>query len=271
MSQIQWVDEALRSKIANLPSAPGVYLMKDALGDIIYIGKAKSLRARVRSYFQEGSSDCRPFVRLLDRVLADIEVIVVENEKEALLLENELIARHSPRYNSKQRGGRHFVYVRIDLRTSYPRLEVVRRREADGARYFGPYPLAGALRQTLSVINRVFHLRTCTHERRHRGRPCVLCQVSGLPGLSIYDMPEVDYRRSLEDAMAFLEGKDTGLLAALRDRMREAARSQHFEEAARLRDQIDAIEKTLLPQRVRDEHPPLEDDDGRTNNVHVPD
>lgn len=261
------MDEALRAKIANLPSAPGVYLMKDELGDIVYIGKANDLRARVRSYFQEGSGDSRPFVRLLDRILSDIDVIVVENEKEALILENELIARHNPRYNSKQRGGKHFVYVRIDLRTSYPRLEVVRKRVDDGARYFGPYPFARALRKTLSIINRAFHLRTCTHDPRDLKRPCVLCQVSRFPVPSVYDMPKEQYRRNVDDAIAFLEGKGTAVVDSLRERMRRASASQDFEEAARLRDQLEAIERTLLPQRLlEDGRVPSLDDDG-TNHV----
>lgn len=226
--------------------------MKDKLGRVIYVGKANDLRARVRSYFQEGTANGRAFIPLLGDILGDIEVIVVENEKQALLLENELIARHSPRFNAKQRGGRHFVHLRIDPRKSYPRLEVVRRVADDGARYFGPYPLARALRDTLRIVNRAFRLRTCSdHDAHHHGRPCLLCQIARFPVPSIYDIPEEQYRRNVEDAIAFLEGRRTELTDSLRARMKEASIAQNFEEAARLRDQLKAIEKTLMPQRIR--------------------
>jgi len=248
------MERALREKIDGLPREPGVYLMKDREGRILYVGKAVDLRARVRSYFLEGSSDDRIFIGSLEDLLGDVDVIVVGNEKEALLLENELIRRYKPPFNAKQRDGKGFVFLRIDPRTSYPRLEVVRRVEDDGARYFGPYPLAHALRQTLRVINRAFRLRTCADHgpEQHRGRPCLLCQISRFPVPSIYDIPEDEYRRNVEDAIAFLEGKRTDLVEAMRDRMREAAAEQRFEEAARLRDQIRAIERTLLPQRIVD-------------------
>lgn len=246
------VDQVLRDKIANLPSAPGVYLMKDEHGRIVYVGKANDLRARVRSYFEK-SADSRAFVPLLERILGDIDFIVVENEKEALLLENQLIARHSPRYNAKQRGGRSFVHLRIDPRKSYPRLEVVRRVEDDGARYFGPYPLARSLRDTLRVVNRAFHLRTCSdHDALHHTRPCLLCQISRFPVPSVYDIPEEQYRQHVEDAIAFLEGRQTELIDTLRARMEAASQSQRFEEAAKIRDQLKAIERTLLPQRIQE-------------------
>ena len=246
------MDPVLRDKIDRLPREPGVYLMKDRDGKVLYVGKAVDLRARVRSYFAEGGSDDRILIGSLAEQVADVDVIVVANEKEALLLENELIRLHKPPFNAKQKNGKGFVYLRIDPRKSYPRLEVVRRVEDDGARYFGPYPLAHALRQTLRVINRAFRLRTCAdHDTaRHRGRPCLLCQISRFPVPSIYDIPEDEYRRNVEDAIAFLEGKRTDLVESMRDRMREAAARQNFEEAARLRDQIRAIEKTLLPQRI---------------------
>lgn len=252
------VDRALREKIDCLPREPGVYLMKDRAGRVLYVGKANDLRARVRSYFAEGKSDDRVLIGALTEHVADVEVIVVGNEKEALLLENELIRLFRPPFNAKQKNGKGFVYLRIDPRQSHPRLEVVRRVRDDGARYFGPYPLAHALRQTLRVINRAFRLRTCAdHDTaRHHGRPCLLCQISRFPVPSIYDIPEDEYRRNVEDAIAFLEGRRQGLVESMKARMREAAARQDFEEAARLRDQIRAIEKTLLPQRiVKAEHP----------------
>jgi excinuclease ABC subunit C len=243
------VDPVLAGKLASLPAEPGVYVMKDRSGRVLYVGKAVNLRDRVRSYFAGG--DPRPFVPLLERLLGDIETVVVRNEKEALLLENELIRRHKPRFNLRPQGGRNFVYLRLDTGQRYPRLEVTRRVSPDGARYFGPYPLARALRDTLRVVNRYFKLRTCSdHDPSTHERPCLLCQIAHFPAPSVYDIPPDEYRRQVEDAVLFLEGKHTELIDALRTRMNEAAAQQRFEEAARLRDQIAAVERTLEPQRI---------------------
>jgi excinuclease ABC subunit C len=244
------MNQALQYKIARLPAEPGVYLMKDRAGRVIYVGKAVNLRARVRSYFTR--SDPRAFVPLLDSVLGEIETVIVRNEKEALLLENELVRRHRPRFNIKLQNGKNFVYLRLDPRETYPRLEVTRRVQEDGARYFGPYPLARALRETLRVVNRNFRLRTCSdHDPvSHKGRPCLLCQIARFPAPSVYDIPPEEYRRHVRDAILFLEGKRSELIAALRARMEEAAAALRFEEAGRLRDQLDAIARTLEPQKI---------------------
>jgi excinuclease ABC subunit C len=241
---------ALQNKIARLPTEPGVYLMKDHAGRVIYVGKAVNLRERVRSYFSRG--DPRAFVPLLDQVLGDIETVVVRNEKEALLLENELVRRHKPRFNVKLQDGKNFVYLRLDPRETYPRLEVTRRAQEDGARYFGPYPLAHALRETLRLVNRHFKLRTCSdHDpASHKRRPCLLCQIARFPAPSVYDIPPEQYRRHVRDAILFLEGKGSQLVDALRTRMQEAAAALRFEEAARLRDQLDAVAQTLEPQKI---------------------
>ena len=151
----------LIEKIETSPVEPGVYLMRDKAGNIIYIGKAKNLRNRLKRYFA-GAKDERALTPFLTQEIADIETVVAENEKEALILENELIKRHKPRYNIKLKEGGTFVYLRLDLDRIYPRLEVTRRVKKDGARYFGPYPAARALRETLRVMNRYFRLRTCS-------------------------------------------------------------------------------------------------------------
>ncbi len=240
---------ALAEKIAALPTAPGVYVMKDKTGRVIYVGKAVNLRERVRSYFI--GADSRAFVPLLGDLLGDIETVVVKNEKEALLLENELIRRHKPRFNVRPRAGRNFVYLRLDTGQRYPRLEVTRQVRNDGARYFGPYPLARALRQTLRVVNRNFKLRTCSdHDPSTHKRPCLLCQISRFPAPTVYDIPPEEYRRHVDNAILFLEGRQTELIDSLRSRMERAAAELRFEEAARLRDQLDAIEKTLEPQKI---------------------
>jgi excinuclease ABC subunit C len=243
------VNRRLQEKIATLPEEPGVYLMKNAHGRILYVGKAVNLRERVRSYF--GGGDERSFVPLLDEQLADVEVVVVSNEKEALLLESELIRRHKPPFNAKLKEGKNFVYLRLDPAQRYPRLEVTRKVNNDGARYFGPYPLAHALRDTLRVVNKYFQLRTCSdHDPTTHKRPCLLCQIARFPSPSVYDIPPAQYRQQVQDAILFLEGKKTTLIDALQARMNKASEERRFEEAARIRDQLEAIERTLQPQRV---------------------
>jgi excinuclease ABC subunit C len=247
------VDEALRRKIDELPAAPGCYLMKDREGVVVYVGKAASLRARVRQYFDRGGTDDRIFVPLLEDLLGDIEVIVTRSEKEAVLLENELIKKHRPRFNVRLRDDKDFIVLRLDERHPYPRLEVRRAREkrVPGARYFGPYSSASSIRETLRVVNRHFQLRTCTdHVFDHRKRPCILFQIHRCPAPCVYDVPAEEYRQSVEDAIEFLEGRETELVERLRARMDDAAGSLRFEDAARLRDQLQAVERSLEKQRV---------------------
>ncbi len=244
------MNAALQDKIANLPTGPGVYLMKDRSDEIIYVGKAVNLRNRVRSYFDRGG-DTRAFVPLLERILGDIETVVVTNEKEALLLENELIKKHQPRFNVKLRDDKNFICLRLDTRQDYPRLEVVRRIEKDGALYFGPYSSASSIRETLRIINRYFQLRTCSdHVLHNRKRPCLLHQIGRCPAPCVYEVPREDYHRSAQEAVLFLEGKANELVARIKLRMQEAARALRFEEAARLRDQLRAIERSLERQHV---------------------
>src|SRR5690349_20101745 len=163
---------AIAEKLATLPDTPGVYIMKNAKGEVFYIGKAKSLRDRVRSYFS--GADTRAFVALLDGLLADLEVVLTHSEKEAFLLENELIKAHQPRFNVKLTDDKRFLCLRLDTRQPYPRLEVVRRFAQDGARYFGPYHSASAIREALRLINRHFQLRTCSDQMlASRSRPCL--------------------------------------------------------------------------------------------------
>jgi excinuclease ABC subunit C len=247
------MDQALQRKIDGLPAEPGCYLMKDRRGEVVYVGKASSLRSRVRSYFQPSSTDDRAFVPLLDRILGDLDVIVTRTEKEALLLENDLIKKHRPRFNVDLRDNKDFIVLRLDLAHPYPRIEVRRARERakDGARYFGPYSSASSIRETLKIVNRHFQLRTCTDRVfDSRRRPCILFQIHRCPAPCVYEVPEADYRRAVEDAVAFLEGRETDLVERLRGRMAEAAAATRFEEAALLRDQLAAVERSLEKQRV---------------------
>jgi excinuclease ABC subunit C len=244
------MDAKLEAKLESLPTEPGVYLMKDRRGEIIYVGKAVNLRNRVRSYFTR-TGDTRAFVSLLDQFLGDIETVLVHNEKEALLLENELIKKHKPRFNVLLKDDKQYISLRLDRSQSYPRLEVVRRYEKDGARYFGPYSSASAIRETLRIINRYFHLRTCTdHVLANRKRPCLLHQIGRCPAPCVYPVPEQEYRKSVDEVVLFLEGKAGELVDGLRARMKQASSELKFEEAARIRDQLLAIERSLERQKV---------------------
>jgi excinuclease ABC subunit C len=240
----------LQEKLDALPTEPGVYLMKDRRGTVIYVGKAINLRNRVRSYFTR-TGDTRVFVSMLDSILGDIETVLVHNEKEALLLENELIKKHKPRFNVLLKDDKQFISLRLDKTQDFPRLEVVRKYDRDGARYFGPYSSAGAIRETLRLINRYFRLRTCTdHVMANRKRPCLLYQIGRCPAPCVYPVPPEDYRRSVDEVVLFLEGKATELVEGIKGRMRTAATELKFEEAARLRDQLRAIERSLERQKA---------------------
>ncbi|WP_224245864.1 excinuclease ABC subunit UvrC [Hyalangium gracile] len=244
------MDARLQEKLDALPTEPGVYLMKDRRGQVIYVGKAISLRNRVRSYFTR-TGDTRVFVSMLDSILGDIETVLVHNEKEALLLENELIKKHKPRFNVLLKDDKQFISLRLDRTQTYPRLDVVRKYERDGARYFGPYSSAGAIRETLRLINRYFHLRTCTdHVMANRKRPCLLHQIGRCPAPCVYPVPPEEYRRSVDEVVLFLEGKGSELVDGIKGRMKRAASELKFEEAARLRDQLLAIERSLERQKV---------------------
>ncbi|WP_257456226.1 excinuclease ABC subunit UvrC [Archangium lipolyticum] len=244
------MDAKLQAKLDALPTEPGVYLMKDRQGEIIYVGKAVNLRNRVRSYFTR-TGDTRAFVSLLDRFLGDLETVLVHNEKEALLLENELIKKHKPRFNVLLKDDKQYISLRLDRSQDYPRLEVVRKYQKDGARYFGPYSSASAIRETLRIINRFFHLRTCTdHVLANRKRPCLLHQIGRCPAPCVYPVSVEEYRKSVDEVILFLEGKAGELVDGLRARMKQASSELKFEEAARIRDQLLAIERSLERQKV---------------------
>ncbi len=241
----------LEQRLAQLPNQPGVYLMKDKTGRVIYVGKAVNLANRVRSYFNPGSSDTRAFVSLLDRLLGSLETVVVSSEKEALLLENELIKKHRPRFNVQWRDDKAFLCLRLSNEHRYPRLEMVRRPRRDGARYFGPYASASSIRETVRVVNRFFQLRTCSdHVLESRRRPCLLHQIGRCPAPCVMPIAPEDYGRNVDAVALFLEGRSEPLLENLRGRMKLAASKLEFEEAARLRDQVIAIERSVEKQAI---------------------
>lgn len=233
------------------PKKPGCYLMKDQLGEIVYVGKAQDLRSRLNQYFQPSTSDTRFFVGLLDRVLGSIEVIVAQNTKEALLLENELIKRHQPRFNVKLKDDKNFLNIRVGTEHAFPRLQVVRRRKKDGADYFGPYHSATSIRATLKVVNRHFQLRTCRDtEFARRTRPCLEHQIGRCPAPCVLPVDAVEYRKHVDDVKLFLDGRGDALKGRLEAKMQAAAENLEFELAARYRDQLGAIERSLTPQKV---------------------
>ena len=245
------VADAAQRKLDKLPASPGVYVFHGSGGQILYVGKARSLRNRVRSYFQPGSSDLRAFVSRLERELTDIETFVTHTDKEAALLENQLIKSHQPKYNVKLRDDKEYLSLRLDAKKRWPRLEVVRRPKPDGAQYFGPYHSATSARQTLRLVNRYFQLRTCTDtEFRMRSRPCLQYQIKRCPGPCVLDVDEEEYRAQVANVARFLDGRHGELVRDLDVRMKGASGELEYERAAVYRDQLRAVERAQEEQRV---------------------
>ena len=239
------------SRARELPEHPGVYLMKNKAAEVIYVGKAKNLKSRVSQYFQEGTSDFRAFIRLLVHILADIETIVTQTEKEALILERELIRKHEPRFNVVWKDDKQYLCLKIDTEHEWPRVEVERSIKKGKARYFGPFHSASAARQTLRVLNRYFQLRTCRDAVLYnRTRPCLEHQIGRCPAPCVLQVDKSDYKQSVSDVILFLEGKNDTLISGLESRMWVAAENLNYEVAARYRDQISAVSKTLERQTI---------------------
>ena len=240
-----------KRKLDSLPATPGVYVFKDAQGGFLYVGKASSLKNRVRSYFQAGTSDQRYFIDRLQGEIDDIETFVTATEKEAALLENGLIKQHQPRYNVKLRDDKDYLSLRLSETAKWPRLEVVRRPKDDGARYFGPYHSATAARATLRLVNRHFQLRTCTDsELASRARPCLQYQIKRCLAPCVYDVDKVRYGEQVHNVGLFLEGRHDELLENLGHSMRDASEQMKYELAATYRDQIRSVESVHQKQRV---------------------
>ncbi len=245
------VPEVVSAKVAALPARPGCYVFRDAAGGALYIGKAKSLRARVKSYFQAGSSDARGFIPWLREKVADLETVVTATEKEAAILENSLIKENRPRYNIKLRDDKEFLTLKIAPDHAFPRLELVRRPAADSARYFGPYHSATAARRTLHLVEKHFQLRTCSdRELASRRRPCLQYQIKRCPGPCVYDIDGDLYGQQVRAVGLFLEGRHDELSAELKERMAGAAERYDYELAAVYRDQLRAVESVRQAQRV---------------------
>ena len=240
----------LEEKLQNLPDSPGVYLMKDAKGHVIYIGKALSLWNRVRSYFQKGAKGEK--TEMLVRQIADLETIMTHTELEALILEANLIKKHHPRYNIILRDDKNYPYLRFDLKAEYPRLDVVRGLKKDGALYYGPYVPAGGMWELLSLVRRTFTLATCKKEfkKDRPERPCVQHQIGRCMAPCSGEVDKDAYLDMVGQVRLFLEGKNRDLLDLLKQRMAEASEKMEYERAAELRDRIGKIEGAFEKQKI---------------------
>ncbi|MFH1491123.1 MAG: excinuclease ABC subunit UvrC [Pseudomonadota bacterium] len=239
--------ENLRSKI---PQSPGIYQFKDPSGRIIYIGKAKNLRKRVLSYFKPRSDLPRKTALMMSRAVG-LDFILTSTEKEAFILESSLIKKNMPRYNIVLRDDKQYPCLRLDIQDDYPRLTIVRRIKKDGALYFGPFSSAQSVRSTLKLINRLFQLRKCrSRDLPKRSRPCLNHQLERCLGPCSRDVSKTGYREVVEQVRMFLEGRSLELIGQLKKNMASAAESLDFEKAARIRDQIRAVERVIERQSV---------------------
>lgn len=242
--------ERLRGQIEALPARPGVYLMRDARGEVIYVGKAARLRDRVRSYFGSPRS-LEPKTRALRAEIADFEYIVCANAGEALILEATLIKRHQPFFNIRLKDDKRYPYLRIDVQNPWPRVAITRRIGKDGARYFGPYASAGSVRSTLDLLKKLFPYRSCTKEITGRDpRPCLDYYIKRCIAPCTSYCTEEEYAEVIAQIILFLEGKSGDVLDRLRGGMEAAAGALDYERAAMLRDQMRAIERTVERQML---------------------
>jgi excinuclease ABC subunit C len=241
---------SLADKVRELPTEPGVYLFLDAIGRVLYVGKATSLRARVRSYFQEGGDGRVRLATLADEA-KEVEVLLTGSAREALILENTLIKKHRPRYNVRLRDDKAYLCVRIDTAHRFPRIHVVRRFKKDGARYFGPFADSKAVRETLRTIQRTFGLRVCSDRTLEtRDRPCLFHQVGRCEAPCVGRIDEEGYAAQVHGAMELLRGRRRDVAKAMREAMLAASEALEFERAATMRDRLRALERTVEGQAV---------------------
>jgi excinuclease ABC subunit C len=242
---------AVESALAGLPDAPGVYLWKDADGRVVYVGKAKSLRARVRQYFADDFA-ASPRLALLQRTIQGVETIVVASESQALILENNLIKEYHPRFNIDLRDDKRYPWLALTMGEPFPRLVVTRAPADDGSRYFGPYTDVGNLRQMLRVIRRIFQVRSCSYDlpRDAPDRPCLDYHIGKCKAPCVGWQGREAYGRMIQDVLLFLEGRTLEVRARLRERMQAAAAAMQFELAAELRDALKRLDQIEEPQTV---------------------
>ena len=245
----------LQTTLAKLPDRPGVYLMKDARGRVLYVGKAQSLRSRVRQYWQGGRGSAAP-LRIegaIERV-ADVEYTMTDTVSEALLLEGTLIKRFQPRFNVRLKDDKSYPFIKITMADDFPRIERTRKLPQDGSRYFGPYASASSVDEAMNLIRRLFPFRTCTIDIqdgvRALPRPCLLYHIKRCQGPCIEAISKEDYRRDIDQVILFLEGRQEQVARALRREMSVASERQDYERAAALRDKVKAVERTMESQKM---------------------
>jgi len=245
------IPEEVEKKLESLPASPGCYLFRDKRGKLLYVGKAKSLRSRVRSYFQDSTGDTRAFIPYLKKSIVDLDTIVTASGKEAAILENSLIKEGKPRFNVKLRDDKEYLTLRLSTQHDWPRLELVRRGVSDGARYFGPYHSATAARRTLHLVEKHFQLRTCSdRDLASRKRPCLQYQIKRCPAPCVYDVDRDLYAQQVRAVSLFLDGRHDELTEELERRMSDASTSMEYEIAAIYRDQLQAVKSVREKQRV---------------------
>jgi excinuclease ABC subunit C len=245
----------LEATLKKLPDRPGVYLMRDARGEVVYVGKAQSLRHRVRSYWQKASGpmEGHRIRAVIDRI-ADVEYTMTDSVSEALLLEASLIKRYRPRFNVRLKDDKSYPYIKITMADDFPRVERTRKLVEDGSRYFGPYASASSVDESMNLVRRLFPFRTCTidiHDgQRALQRPCLLYHIKRCQGPCIQAVEKAEYRAQIDQIELFLEGRQETVVKALQLEMRAASERTDFERAAVVRDKIRAIERTMESQKM---------------------
>ena len=240
----------MRERLASVPARPGVYLFKNASSQFIYVGKAANLRNRLRSYFGTPFG-LVPKIRRMMQQARDFEFVVTHSESEALILENTLIKRHRPPFNTRLRDDKTYPYIKIDPSEEFPQVYFTRRVLNDGARYFGPFASAGSVRKTLALLKKLFPYRSCTKTITGTdARPCLEYYIHRCVAPCVGYADQRDYKEVIEQVLMFLEGKTTDVVRQINQRMSEAAESLEFERAARLRDQVQAIQRVSEDQKV---------------------
>jgi excinuclease ABC subunit C len=248
----EMAEDRIESQLKRLSTGPGVYIFRDGRSEVLYVGKAKSLRPRVRSYFQAGSSDTRQGIKLMASRVEAIETIVTSSEVEALHLEQNLVKRHRPPFNVRLRDDKSFPYIAVTVEDDYPRVMFTRERHRRGVVYFGPYANAKKVRETLDVLNRVFRYRPCEGPQpgRRSGIPCLDFHIERCHAPCVGYISKEDYREVIEQVIEFLSGEDRPIRRHLEEQMRDAAAEERFEDAARYRNRLRAIERLSERQAV---------------------
>ena len=246
---------ALAATLKNLPDRPGVYLMKDARGSVLYVGKAQSLRSRVRSYWQkEVPGPAQQIVRSVVDRISDVEYTLTDSVSEALLLENSLIKRFQPPFNVRLKDDKSYPFIKVTLADDFPRIERTRKLPQDGSRYFGPYASASSVDEAMNLVRRIFPFRTCTIDirdgERALQRPCLLYHIKRCQGPCIQAISKEAYRADIAQVELFLEGRQESVARALRTEMQAASDRLEFERAAALRDKVRSIERTMESQKM---------------------